>query len=102
MSENKEQEIKPQEPKKQNKGAFYDEVEIEDMEWDDEVEVFYYPCPCGDRFEITKEDLAEGEDIARCPSCSLIIRVVFDPRDFEEYDTDEEDIPVAVPSICVF
>jgi len=23
--------------------------------------------------------LQEGEDIARCPSCSLIIRVIYDP-----------------------
>ncbi|OLL22269.1 Diphthamide biosynthesis protein 3 [Neolecta irregularis DAH-3] len=101
MSQNNEKQIEP--PKPQSKPAFYDEVEIEDMEWDDEVEVFYYPCPCGDRFEITKDDMAEGEDIARCPSCSLIIRVIFDPRDFEEYDTDEgDDIPISAPTISVF
>lgn len=26
-----------------------------------------------------QEDLANGEDIAHCPSCSLIIRVIYDP-----------------------
>ena len=33
---------------------FHDEVEIEDFEYDPESETYYYPCPCGDQFEITK------------------------------------------------
>lgn len=32
----------------------YDEVEIEDMEWNDELTAFTYACPCGDVFQITK------------------------------------------------
>lgn len=40
---------------------FYDEVDIEDMEWDASQEIFYYPCPCGDRFQITQQELREGE-----------------------------------------
>jgi diphthamide biosynthesis protein 3 len=34
--------------------SFHDEVEIEDFEFDEELQLYYYPCPCGDRFEITK------------------------------------------------
>lgn len=26
-----------------------------------------------------QEELHDGEDIARCPSCSLILRVIYDP-----------------------
>ena len=70
---------------------------IEDMEFDEENLLFHSPCPCGDRFEISlvssnlvlfylpatncaqQAQLQEGEDIARCPSCSLIIRVIYDP-----------------------
>ena len=63
-------------------GAYYDEIEIEDMVWDDEKRVYHYPCPCGDRFEISKRQLADCEDIATCPSCSLIIRVIYDPVGF--------------------
>ena len=37
-----------------NMATYHDEIEIEDMEYDDEKETYYYPCPCGDRFEITK------------------------------------------------
>ncbi|KAG6885327.1 hypothetical protein C0993_003175 [Termitomyces sp. T159_Od127] len=71
-------------------GAYYDEIEIEDMTWDPVKGVYHYPCPCGDRFEISRKQLANYEDIATCPSCSLIIRVVYDPLDFED-ETDEED-----------
>lgn len=73
-------------------GAYYDEIEIEDMTWDAEKKVFHYPCPCGDRFEISRRQLADYEDVATCPSCSLIIRVIYDPLDYEDYeDEDDED-----------
>jgi len=72
-------------------GAYYDEIEIEDMAWDDEKGVFHYPCPCGDRFEISRRQLASYEDVATCPSCSLIIRVIYDPLEFEDEPPDEDD-----------
>lgn len=34
--------------------VYHDEVEIEDFEYDEEEEIYYYPCPCGDRFQISK------------------------------------------------
>ncbi|KAG7471651.1 hypothetical protein JOB18_003096 [Solea senegalensis] len=58
--------------------VFHDEIEIEDFEYDEDTETYYFPCPCGDRFAITKEDLQSGEDVASCPSCSLIVRVIYD------------------------
>ena len=69
-------------------GAYYDEIEIEDMVWDDEKKVYHYPCPCGDRFEISRAQLANYEDIATCPSCSLIIRVIYDPVSFLTYKSE--------------
>lgn len=62
--------------------AYHDEVEIEDFEYDEETETYFYPCPCGDKFYITKEELENGEEVATCPSCSLIIRVIYNPEDF--------------------
>lgn len=56
----------------------YDEVEIEDMDFNEEERAFFYPCPCGDRFRITIEQLVGGGQIAECPSCSLQIRVISD------------------------
>lgn len=59
--------------------AIYDEVEIEDMTFDAARGLYHHPCPCGDRFEIALEDLLdEANDIAVCPSCSLMIRVIYD------------------------
>lgn len=34
--------------------VFHDEVEIEDFQYDEESEAYFYPCPCGDNFCITK------------------------------------------------
>lgn len=56
----------------------YDEIEIEDMTYDPTLEIYHYPCPCGDRFEIAIADLRDNEDIAVCPSCSLMIRVIYE------------------------
>lgn len=58
--------------------SIYDEIEIEDMTFDSNLQIYHYPCPCGDRFEICIDDLRDGEEIAVCPSCSLMIRVIFE------------------------
>lgn len=82
---------------------YHDEIEIEDFNYDEEEETYFYPCPCGDRFQITKvitgvsfshmclvfvilhsiecnfqEELQSGVDVATCPSCSLVIKVIYD------------------------
>lgn len=54
---------------------------IQDMTYDSTLQIYHYPCPCGDRFEINIEDLRDGEDIAVCPSCSLQIRVIYEKDD---------------------
>jgi len=77
--------------------AFYDEVEIEDMDFKEEEGMFYFPCPCGDKFQISLAQLLEGEEVARCPSCSLIIRVIYDPDQFVE-ESEETVDKSAMPS----
>ncbi|KAH9422097.1 Diphthamide biosynthesis protein 3 [Dermatophagoides pteronyssinus] len=62
-------------------GVYHDEVEIEDFDYDPETETFSYPCPCGDLFTILKDDLLNGEVVASCVSCSLIIKVIYDMDD---------------------
>ncbi|OAQ97526.1 hypothetical protein LLEC1_01952 [Akanthomyces lecanii] len=61
--------------------SIYDEIEIEDMTFDDALQTYFYPCPCGDRFQIALDDLRDEQDVAVCPSCSLMIRVIFDLDD---------------------
>ncbi|PFH55346.1 hypothetical protein XA68_18535 [Ophiocordyceps unilateralis] len=62
----------------------YDEIEIEDMTFDETLQLYHYPCPCGDRFQIALDDLRDEQDIAVCPSCSLMIRVIFDVSDLPQ------------------
>jgi diphthamide biosynthesis protein 3 len=73
--------------------SIYDEIEIEDMTFDPNLQIYTYPCPCGDRFEIAIDSLRDGEEIAVCPSCSLMIRVIFDVNDLVKEEPKQE--PVA-------
>ena len=33
--------------------SIYEEIEIEDMDYDEDLKTYFYPCPCGDKFRIT-------------------------------------------------
>jgi len=41
--------------------GFISQVEIEDMDWNEELQAFTYQCPCGDLFQVTLAELAAGE-----------------------------------------
>ena len=56
-------------------------VDLEDMTWDLGLLMCTYQCSCGDAFHISVKDLRSGEEIARCPSCTLVIRVIYDEDD---------------------
>lgn len=56
----------------------YEEVALAEMTYEDAEQMYFYECPCGDKFEISLEDLYDGEDIAPCPSCTLQIKVIFE------------------------
>lgn len=53
----------------------YEEVSLDEMDYDDIDDCFYYPCPCGDRFVLSSSEYAAGSRIATCPSCSLVLKV---------------------------
>ena len=46
-------------------GGAYDEIDLEDMDWNSELGAFTYQCPCGDLFQITPEELRAGEEVGR-------------------------------------
>lgn len=54
----------------------YEEVALEALTWSAPLRAFTYECPCGDLFQISGDELAAGEDVARCPSCTLVVRVL--------------------------
>jgi len=33
--------------------VFFVQIEIEDLDFDEEKKMFFYPCPCGDKFQIS-------------------------------------------------
>ena len=66
----------------------YDEIEIEDMDFEDGI--FTYLCPCGDKFQITVDQLKSGKTIAMCPSCPLIIEIIFEIDSIDELVSDLE------------
>lgn len=88
----------------QSESVVYEDVSLLEFEYDSLKEVFVYPCPCGDLFELPLSELrkrigelhgeATGEfsAIATCPSCSLKVRALFE-KDIlqqisEEYKLD--------------
>ena len=80
----------------------YDDVDLEDMSWDSELESYTYECPCGDLFQISKDELRAGEEIARCPACTLGVRVIYDADDFApgcESDDDGNATPTPAPML---
>jgi diphthamide biosynthesis protein 3 len=94
--------------------SIYEEVHLADMKFDDEQLTYYYTCPCGDEFEITLEELHDGEveplvsaapppdltcsllrylflqDVAPCPSCSLKIKVIFDEAELPPLPSEDD------------
>lgn len=69
----------------------YEEIEIEDMHYDDEAMTYWYPCPCGDKFKVSLEDLWDGEDVADCQSCTLFIQVIYEEEDLPPLPDDDSD-----------
>lgn len=63
----------------------HDEVELEDFEYDPETEAWYYDCPCGDKFIFTTDDLKNKEEFAYCPSCTLVLRVIYEVDLIDDY-----------------
>lgn len=77
--------------------AVYEEVGLQDLEFDALNQQFVYPCPCGDLFELSLSDLraavaastaTRGFAIASCPSCSLRVKVLFDPERLADMEKD--------------
>lgn len=61
------------------------------MTYDAETQMYSYPCPCGDRFKVSLEDLWDGEDIAYCQSCTLFIQVIYEEADLPPPPAEEDD-----------
>eukprot|EP01122_Echinamoeba_exundans_P001131 TRINITY_DN11080_c0_g1_i1.p1 TRINITY_DN11080_c0_g1~~TRINITY_DN11080_c0_g1_i1.p1 ORF type:complete len:148 (-),score=7.84 TRINITY_DN11080_c0_g1_i1:37-480(-) len=55
--------------------------EMEELTSNDGFTYWRSSCRCGDYYSITEMQLDEGQDTVQCPSCSLVIRVLYSPLD---------------------
>ena len=79
--------------------AAYEEVPLDAMTWDEALQGYTYECPCGDVFEISGDELAAGEDIAHCASCSLLLRVLCDADAFAaDWERRKAGLPAPAPA----
>jgi diphthamide biosynthesis protein 3 len=53
----------------------YDEVEIEDMKWDEQLQAYTYSCPCGDLFQITLVSYTCGSCLCECSESAGMVWV---------------------------
>ncbi|KAJ2713927.1 hypothetical protein H4R19_002002 [Coemansia spiralis] len=60
------------------RGVVQDEVDLDDMAFDEDTHTYAFPCRCSGSYSISEDDLGLGRDIAPCTDCSLKIRVLFD------------------------
>ena len=83
--------------------SHYEEIELSEMTYQEEDGMYYYECPCGDMFEISQEELDQGQDIAHCPSCSLTLRVLLPTttpsQDPETTDPEVKDVVEALTGL---
>jgi diphthamide biosynthesis protein 3 len=74
--------------------AAWDDVNLDAMTFDENFDAFTHPCPCGDVFIMPVDDLINAEELAPCPSCSLLLRVVYDPEEFlRSLEIDDDNVP---------
>ncbi|XP_077292928.1 dnaJ homolog subfamily C member 24-like [Arctopsyche grandis] len=55
----------------------YSTVEVRDLEYDKECNIYFYPCRCGSVYNIHKDELSPPEYLLECNDCSfcLLIKV---------------------------
>lgn len=76
----------------------YNEVDLDDLPFDEATSSYTHVCRCGARQVIEEETLMRGVDLFPCNQCSLLIRIMFEwqPMDEEE---DDETATSAAPAV---
>jgi len=70
--------------------TIYDHIELLDCTPHPDKLAWTYPCPCGDLFTITLQELQHGTEIATCPSCSLVIQIIWEEEDIDEMKEEQK------------
>ncbi|KAF9425627.1 Diphthamide biosynthesis protein 4 [Podila epigama] len=68
-------------------GQVNDDIDLDDMDYDDETSVYTSPCRCSGEYAISEKELELGVDTVVCSTCSLIVRIHYEVAD----DDDDDD-----------
>ncbi|EQC33270.1 hypothetical protein SDRG_09252 [Saprolegnia diclina VS20] len=66
-----------QEAKLRDEKRISDEVDLDDMTFDEESGCYAHACRCGEHYFISIDELEDGTDVVPCDGCSLNIRVLY-------------------------
>ncbi|ORX48568.1 DnaJ-domain-containing protein [Hesseltinella vesiculosa] len=61
-----------------------EEVDLDDMEYDEDLASFSLVCRCSGVYVISEKDMELGMDTVGCDNCSLRIRVLYDIVDEDD------------------
>ena len=59
-------------------------IDLDDMLYNANNQLFTYPCRCGDRYYLTEAELEQGYNIVCCETCSLAIKIMYNHEEEEE------------------
>ena len=55
------------------------EIDLDEMEYNEQLKTFHYDCRCGGLgFTVTEDELEEGVDRVYCGTCSLMIKLLYE------------------------
>ncbi|KAK3813988.1 MAG: hypothetical protein J3Q66DRAFT_345329 [Benniella sp.] len=67
-------------------GQVNEDIDLDDMEFDEDAETYSSPCRCSGEFVISVKELELGVDTVTCSTCSLIVRIHYEAADDSEED----------------
>jgi len=67
----------------------YNEVDLDDLPFDESTSSYTHVCRCGARQVIEEETLMRGVDLFPCNQCSLLIRIMFEWQPMDEEEENE-------------
>ncbi|KAF9438849.1 Diphthamide biosynthesis protein 4 [Entomortierella beljakovae] len=67
-------------------GQVNDDIDLDDMDYDEETGTYTSPCRCSGEYIISEDELELSIDTVVCSTCSLIVRIHYQAADESEED----------------
>ncbi|KAF9088997.1 DnaJ sub C member 24 [Mortierella sp. GBA35] len=65
-------------------GQVHDDIDLDDMDFDEESGSYSSPCRCSGEYIISEDELELGVDTVVCSTCSLIVRIHYEAAEDDE------------------